>query len=234
MSVHLPSSQVIQKKTMLFNSGEVVVRAGESPAGVLTLLRGKLKRKRAYPSGLFLIGIASPGDRLGLFESVHNRHHLETLEAIGEVEIAFEPLDLIQRRSAGESIVNPNTGGLRGFGDWLLQDADSRFRLRRPLHLLPVRSRVAATIWILQAVYGDETPEGRLLNLELTREEIAHLSSTVYESVIRTLTKLKNDGIVRVEGRKLWILDDVRLAKTAQIELGAETDAKHDAKKTFV
>lgn len=229
MEITLPNSHLPQSRTVVLQHGEVLVCAGEPLKGVLTIISGKLKRRRPYPTGEYLVGIATAGDRLGAMEAISGRAHPETLEAIGRVEIQIEPvanyvarlrsLPPELRRSLELASMSVSTG--RQFGDGLLEASGSRSRLRRPLDLLPVRSRVAATLWILKSLYGEKTPQGAVLDLDLTREEIAHLASTVYESVIRTLTKFKKDGLIRLEGRKIWILDEVQLARAAQVVVGA-------------
>ena len=234
MEMTLPSSHLPQPKTVLLQPGETFVCAGEPLKGVLTVLSGRLKRKRPYPTGEYLVGIAAAGDRLGTFEAISGHAHPETLEAIGRVEIQVEPVASflmklrampLELRQSLEAAALSQVGA-RPFGDWMLETANMRLsvgaraRLRRPLDLLPVRSRVAATIWILKSLYGEKTSQGTVLDLDLTREEIAHLASTVYESVIRTLTKFKKDGLIHLEGRKIWILDEVQLARAAQIVVG--------------
>lgn len=231
MEMTLPSSHLPQPQTVVLQPGEILASAGEPLKGVLTVLSGKLKRKRPYPTGEYLVGIAASGDRLGTLEAVSGHNHPETLEAIGRVEIQVEPVSSflvklrampLELRQALQAAAASQVGA-RPFGDWKLESqGGKRARLRRPLDLLPVRSRVAATIWILKSLYGEKTAQGTtVLDLDLTREEIAHLASTVYESVIRTLTKFKKDGLIHLEGRKIWILDEVQLARAAQIVVEA-------------
>jgi hypothetical protein len=81
-------------------------------------------------------------------------------------------------------------------------------------------------------LHGVRVADGVLIDLDLTREEIAHLAGTVYESVIRMLTKFKNDGLIHLEGRKILIKDETLLARTAQIVLDRpETGVdRHDSR----
>ncbi len=231
MEMTLPSSHLPQPQTVVLQPGEILASAGEPLIGVLTVLSGKLKRKRPYPTGEYLVGIAASGARLGTLEAVWGHNHPEPLEAIGRLEIQVEPVSsfLVKLRAMPLEVrqalqaAAASQVGARPFGDWMLESqGGKRARLRRPLDLLPVRSRVAATIWILKSLYGEKTAQGTtVLDLDLTREEIAHLASTVYESVIRTLTKFKKDGLIHLEGRKIWILDEVQLARAAQIVVEA-------------
>ena len=113
-------------------------------------------------------------------------------------------------------------------------ESKSHAASKRPLELLPVRARVAATLWTLARRHGrSEAPfsaDGRsrvkLIDLNLTREEIAHLAGTVYESVIRTLTGLRKEGVIDLQGRVIRILQIDQLARVGQI---AKSDSDSDS-----
>ncbi len=89
---------------------------------------------------------------------------------------------------------------------------------------MPVKARVAATLWQLMQAHGVRGADGVCIDLDLTREEIAHLAGTVYESVIRMLTKFKKDGLIQLDGRRILIKDETLLARTAQVVLDRQTE----------
>lgn len=167
-----------------------------------------------YGKGDFLHGIAGPGDQLGLEDALRSgaRFHRETLEAIGETVVTTTSAADVDAwlDAAPESLV----GRLRG----TLPSFQIERYLARPLDLLPVRERVAATLWILAFRHGRSGEAARrILDLNLTREEVAHLAGTVYESVIRTLTSLKKEGVLDLNGRVIRILNEDQLARIGQI-----------------
>jgi CRP-like cAMP-binding protein len=223
----LPTSRDSQFQILTFEPGVILVRAGQPLLGLITIIKGRLKRKRPFPAGEFLVGIAGPGDRIGIIELLESMghgmgaRHGETLETIGHVEVQIEPASVVEvrLRAFPKEVRDLVT---KGVGDAKQDTAKpSRYssKLRRPLDLLPVKARVAATLWSLMESHGVRVADGVLLDLDLTREEIAHLAGTVYESVIRMLTKFKNDGLIQLEGRKILIKDETLLARTAQIVL---------------
>ncbi len=213
-SVHNGSAQSTSSELTL-RPGEVLVRAGDTLRGCFLVKSGRLKRLRAYRAGEFLHGIAGPGDYLGLEDVIagHSERHRETLEAIGETVVSTFSADQIATWC--KSVPSD-------FSQLLRQRFDSfqteRF-LSRPIDLLPVRSRVAATLWLLAVKHAslEGSSPIRTLDLNLTREEVAHLAGTVYESVIRTLTSLKKEGVLDLNGRVIRILNDVELARIGQI-----------------
>jgi CRP/FNR family transcriptional regulator len=48
-------------------------------------------------------------------------------------------------------------------------------------------------------------------NLNLTRKELAELTSLTPESVIRILSKFKNDNLIQIDGKMIKILDMEKL-----------------------
>ena len=195
-------------------AGEVLLKAGTPFRGCIQVKSGCLKRIRVYGNGEFLHGIAGPGEELGLEDALRSgaRFHRETLEAIGETVVTVTPPADVDAwlDAAPDALVK------------LLRDTLTSFQierfLARPLDLLPVRARVAATLWMLAFRHGRSGDAAqRILDLNLTREEVAHLAGTVYESVIRTLTSLKKEGVLDLNGRVIRILNEDQLARIGQI-----------------
>jgi CRP/FNR family transcriptional regulator len=81
----------------------------------------------------------------------------------------------------------------------------------------PVRERLAETLLLLAETYGLEK-DGITLSITLTRNEIANITGTATESVSRLLSKLRQEGIIDMVGRKLKILDRKRLIASAHID----------------
>ena len=50
----------------------------------------------------------------------------------------------------------------------------------------------------LEAHYGDQ-------HIPLTREEIAQFVGIATETLIRTLTEFKNEGLITMDGKKLYL-----------------------------
>lgn len=89
-------------------------------------------------------------------------------------------------------------------------------RIRKPLSQLGVKSRIAAVLCVLEEQLLES---GQGLDLNLTREEFAHLTGTVYETVIRTFAEFKQSEIIRVEGRRIFLKDKEHLARIGQYML---------------
>ena len=79
----------------------------------------------------------------------------------------------------------------------------------------PVRERVAETILFLKETYGVD--KENQINVALSREEIANLVGTATETAIRLLSEFNKDHIIELTGKKIKILDQNKLVKTANL-----------------
>ncbi|MDX9730349.1 MAG: Crp/Fnr family transcriptional regulator [Bdellovibrionales bacterium] len=217
-----PARQPAVPSTRKLRHGEVLVAAGAPILGMVTVVSGRLKRKRVYKAADFLAGILAPQESTGIEEIMHGQaEHRETLQAVGETVVEIHSPEQVQVWLA--QMPQAMKAALVGNGPKLRAETI----MKRPLELLPVRARVAATLWFLASEHGVERGSGetvRTIDLDLTREEIAHLAGTVYESVIRTLTRLKSEGVIDLNGRLIQILKEDQLARIGQIVVNGEHD----------
>ena len=79
-----------------------------------------------------------------------------------------------------------------------------------------VRERMSEALLFLKATYGFEE-DGKTINVRLSREELADYIGTSTESVIRLLSEFNNGGLIRLDGKRIMILDNQKLVKTANI-----------------
>jgi len=76
-----------------------------------------------------------------------------------------------------------------------------------------VRERLAEIIVHLKNEFGVD--KDNILQISLTREELANIVGTATESVIRLLSEFKSDKLIEIEGRKIKLLNFNALVKVA-------------------
>ena len=81
------------------------------------------------------------------------------------------------------------------------------------LAFLDVGGRLAKKLLELTAAHGVQRPEGILLDLPLTQEELADMIGVTRESVNRHLSLFRRGGIIGSEGRRFLILDSEALRR---------------------
>ena len=79
-----------------------------------------------------------------------------------------------------------------------------------------VRGRLAESLLILRDTYGYES-DGKTLAVSLSREDIAHFSNMTTSNAIRTLSNLATEGIIKLKGRKIGILDNTTLEHISEL-----------------
>jgi CRP-like cAMP-binding protein len=78
-----------------------------------------------------------------------------------------------------------------------------------------VRERLAEVLIHLKDRFGLD--DDLVLQISLTREELANIVGTATESVIRLLSEFKNDGLIELNGRKIKILNIKSLTRIGNL-----------------
>jgi CRP-like cAMP-binding protein len=78
-----------------------------------------------------------------------------------------------------------------------------------------VRERLAEILLLLMDTFSLD--DKKVLQISLTREELANMVGTATESVIRLLSEFRSDGLIDLHGRKISILDIPGLRKISNM-----------------
>lgn len=60
-----------------------------------------------------------------------------------------------------------------------------------------------------------EGDESKVIDIALSREDLANIVGTATETVIRLLSEFKSDGMIALKGKKIEVLDTQRLIHEA-------------------
>lgn len=78
-----------------------------------------------------------------------------------------------------------------------------------------VESRIAAILIKLAVKVGEKTSDGVLINIKLTKQDIAEMVGTTVETSIRTMSKFSKTGLIISKSGKIIIKDIERLRTLA-------------------
>ncbi len=81
----------------------------------------------------------------------------------------------------------------------------------------PVRERLAETLVFLNKSFNLKISDSNKAYLNLTRRDLANIIGTAPETVIRLLSEFKDEKLVSMKGRRLFILDTDGLKRLARI-----------------
>ena len=87
---------------------------------------------------------------------------------------------------------------------------ESEKRMRNMAHM-PVKGRVANALLFLKQKFGTTT-EG-LIDLQLSRQDLASYTGTAYETLFRTMNELAEENAIRIDGKGIAIINEDGLRK---------------------
>lgn len=74
-----------------------------------------------------------------------------------------------------------------------------------------LRERAVLTLHHLRERFGVRYGQFRMIDIPLTKIDLASLMSTVQESAVRVLSEFREDGLISANGKRIVILDNARL-----------------------
>jgi len=194
--------------------GEVMFAEGDDADAIYEVVRGTLKIYKLLPDGRRQVtGFLSTSHLVGL---AHEKQYLYTAEAITPVMACRYP------RARFERLVDE----LPGFAIRLLAASSDELRAAQDQMVLLGRKfaeeKIASFLQMMgQHRGGGEDPDEVLL--PMSRTDIADFLGLTMETVSRTLSRLKSDGVIAIPcASSIKLRDRVRLQ-----HLAAGTLARH-------
>ena len=148
-----------------------------------------------------MTGIYQKEDFLGTNTILSNKPHDDTATALEDSNLCFFPkaqFDTLLRQypDIAEKFLKILSNEIRNKDAYLLQ-----------LAYHSVRKRIAQAILRLFREHNIETD-----SISISRDDLAALSGTASETVSRTLTEFKNEGLIEKKGRFLKILNQDKIS----------------------
>jgi CRP/FNR family transcriptional regulator, polysaccharide utilization system transcription regulator len=185
---------VIKRKGFLF-------REGEKARGPLYLASGKAKVYRVGVGGReHIMKMLNAQDLTGL-------HLLFTENIWKSSSIAVDDCTIctIEKHNLLRILRNNAELSIR-FSHMLSDELSYSYDKMVSLTQKHVRGRLVESLLMLVSVYGFES-DGRTININLSRNDIAHLSNMTSSNAIRTLSNLAAEGNIKIKGRRITILN---------------------------
>ena len=181
-----------------FAKGENIYKEGNRSNYIYLILKGIVKCHKMDESGKELITkLYKPDDFLGFTSFIENIPYQESATAMEEVELTGIPKnqlkDVLGRsNNVSLELMNLLTDNLIEAKEQLLQMAYSS-----------VRKKTAQTILQFASILNKNKDE----NIKISRYDLASVAGIATESLIRTLSGFKKDGLIEIEGRNIRIID---------------------------
>lgn len=199
-----PDSEIIRVE---FRKHERICRQGDSVSHAIYLTGGTAK---LYIEGInghnIILYLMRPPAYIGLlsfFESIHYTYSVTALEDAQVCMVGLESLKQLYLEDH-EVLLRLN----RAFGKSVALIMNKIICLNQK----NIRGRIAESLLSLASFYGSNS-----FRLPVTRRELGEMSAISEENTVRLLTEMKNENIIRLDGRTLDILDTALLRKISEL-----------------
>ena len=192
--------------TALFRKKEDIFTEGDAPEWFYIVLTGKVKvTKISHDGKEIILEIISPYDIFGGVAVLRNFPYPANAVAMEDSEILK-----ISRKNLMRLVDRfPNLMFCIALqlGDRMKSSYDSL----KNIALERVEARIAALLLKLGNKVGVETDAGLMIDMRLTKQDVADMVGTTVETSIRTFSKFKKEGLVTDSDGKIIIKDLDRL-----------------------
>jgi CRP/FNR family cyclic AMP-dependent transcriptional regulator len=195
-------------RTRRFPKSAAIYLPSDALDGVFLLIEGRIKLGSTTPDGKqAILAFIEPGELFGELALVEDGNREERAEAMIASEVLLlngTAVRSVLAESAELALGVTKLIGLR------------RRRVERRLRSLLYRSNRDRLVHLLVDLceqYGTPTPEGLLLSLHLSHQELASIIGATRETVTALLGELQLEGYIRVRRQTLVVRDRKKLEK---------------------
>ena len=187
--------------------GKMLFLEGDEAHGLFFMLAGKVKIFRAGPDGReAVLHVFGPGEPFGEVAVFEGRNFQASAQCVEAGETLFLPRrDLVAAIAADPglalNLLSALSKRLRGFAAKV-----------EALTLMETPQRLAAYL-----LHSSEEHDGAdVIHLDVGKGLLAGVLGTARETLSRSLSRMGEQGIIEVEGRKVRLLDKEALSRLAQ------------------
>jgi CRP-like cAMP-binding protein/CheY-like chemotaxis protein len=192
------------RKVHLIRKKQEVYSEGDEPTRLYFVKSGRIKTIKTTAGGKELItGIYNAGEFLGYLPLLEQTKHSDSAVAVDDSELVYIPKDdftqlLLRNPEVGQHFIRLLAGRVSEREQQLLQMAYNS-----------IRRRVAD---VLLRMHGETAADPEAL-IKLSRDDMAAVVGTASESLIRTLSEFKQDGLIELNTKGIRVLQPEKLRR---------------------
>ncbi|HEY9062969.1 MAG TPA: Crp/Fnr family transcriptional regulator [Pseudobacteroides sp.] len=197
-------SLIVQRR---YEKDSLVISEGSVPQNFIVVSRGKIKVYGYSQDGKEqIMYILTNGDFFGARNLIHDRKADFNAQAMEDTVVC-----MIQRQKFQELLLKFPSISIK-IMDVLCDRLEKMESMFRKISPKDVDSRVNMMLLELSQKYGRKQDNGTLIELPMSREEMANYIGVARETVSRKITLLKDEGIIEIMGnRKILIVNEEAL-----------------------
>ncbi|MDP2176789.1 MAG: response regulator [Bacteroidota bacterium] len=187
-------------KSKAFRKKEIIYSENNNPNFLFYIEKGKVKTLKSNSQDKeFITGLYNEGDFFGYVTLLEGGVYDDEAIAMEDCEIKLISKDdflkmIYLNRDVANTFMKLLSKEIREKEERLLQIAYNS-----------VRKKVSQSLVLLKDKYGNEETDS--FSFPISREDLAHIAGTATETLIRTLTDFKDEGLVEIKGSLITILE---------------------------
>ena len=194
---------IVERKSRQFKKNQVIYYEGDKGYGLFLVISGRIKTIKLAEDGRELMtGIFSADEYLGVYAMLSGEAYTDTATALEDSLLCLIPKDQL------EQLLNLYPDVAREFIKLLSNDIREKEEQLMQLAYNSVRKRMAEAMLRLSRQQGKNDE-----SFKVTREDLAAMAGMATETVSRTLSDFREEGLIEKKGSSITILSPERLAK---------------------
>lgn len=186
------------KKTCVkYKKGQQIIREGEVVEGMYFIKTGKVKVHRESDYRGQIVRFAKGGDILGHRGLGGENKYPISATALDDSLICFVEQDMLFTLMKSNSMLSIK---MMLFYANELKNTERRLS---NMAIMTVRDRIVEALLLINDVFGVKNDGGTLLDVELSRKDIAEIAGTYPEQVSRYITEFKKNKMLDLSGKKI-------------------------------
>jgi CRP-like cAMP-binding protein len=195
-----------------YQRDDYIFLEGEAPEALYVVKSGKVKVLRHSPDGKdVVLRMTGPGQLLGSVAVFDGGGYPGTAQAIEDCTMI-----VISRNDCLTLVTRFPVFALTVINDMGIRLRSSAEQIRS-LAVERVEQRIARTLLKLGQTAGADTSEGRVIELPLTRQDVADMTGTTVETAIRVMSKFRREELIFTRRGKVVLVDLDALQDIAEL-----------------
>jgi CRP-like cAMP-binding protein len=197
---------IADRKVKQVRKKQIIYYESDNVTGIYLILSGRVKAVKLSEDGRELVtGMYGPDEYLGIQAMLSGDHYNETAEAVDDTTICLLPKDIVKQlldtyTDIGQKFIKLLSSNLIEKEEQLLQ-----------LAYHSVRKRMAEIL--IRLAKQQNASESSEVQIRISREDLASMAGMATETVSRTLSDFKDEGIIEKKGSVIDIIDFPKLHK---------------------
>lgn len=212
------------KKLELKNK-EIVFNIGAPVTSIYFIQKGHVKVESEISGELKIIRLAGDGMILG-HRGLHRDDYTIRATCLTNTTLTFIPIEIFR------SVLRANPDLAMYLINFLSDELNEAEERNRNLQILDPRKKVALTLLKLARSFGYLKSEPQKLAFRISRQDIANMTGTTYETVIRTLSLLEKQKMIILENKDILIVNEKKLDELGGVQITESAKPIHHETKT--